>query len=245
MKRSNLVMDHVSYNAEKISKGKQAKKLFYVRSNVGGNVSRVQPFYISSKEKAYYTLKTKVGFYREELEEMQKHFNLKGVFFNIPFNKISSDFVDLDRQDKVYASLEYDVEVIKKLGVVLNRLELDDLPFDNDDIAFARGLLIILNNITDCAEIVINCYLSNENLVQIKANKDEAKINKIYDHLEKFINQRKNCISDVKEQIKLLESRISRDSLLLGIKEIINFKEKFGQSVSLMDTLAITIWSLC
>ncbi|MBW6187217.1 hypothetical protein KZ870_39005, partial [Pseudomonas aeruginosa] len=76
-------------------------------------------------------------------------------------------------------------------------------------------------------------------------NKDEAKINKIYDHLEKFINQRKNCISDVKEQIKLLESRISRDSLLLGIKEIINFKGKVGQSVSLMDTLAITIWSLC
>ncbi|QFP42375.1 hypothetical protein F9Y90_04505 (plasmid) [Borrelia miyamotoi] len=244
MKRSNLVINNVSCNVEKISKGKQTKKLFYVRSNVGDNVDRVQPFHISSKEKAYYTLKTRVGVYRDELEEMKKHFNLRGVFFNIPFNKISSNFVDLDRQDKVYASLEYDVEVIKQLGMVLNRLELDDLPFDNDDIAFARGLLIILNNITDCAEIVINCYLSNENLVQIKANKDEAKINKIYDHLEKFINQRKNCISDVKEQIKLLESRISRESLLLGIKEIVNCKGKVGRSVSLMDTLAITIWSL-
>lgn len=149
-----------------------------------------------------------------------------------------------DKQDKVYAGLGYDVEAIKQLGILFNKLDLNSPHFINTDIDIAHSLLTILNKIVDYARTVVNYYLSDENLIQIKSNKDEARITEIYAHLEEFIDIRKKCISGIKSQLASLESRITRESVLSGIKEIVDNEGEIGRAVSLMGIIAVTIWSL-
>ncbi|AMR75894.1 hypothetical protein [Borrelia hermsii] len=239
MKRADLIMDVAACNLEGNANSGPIGKPFNVK---GSDVQQL--FNISAKDRAYYALKTRVIAYREELEDACNHFNLGELLFNIPFKQISPDLTVSDKQDKVYAGLGYDVEAIKQLGILFNKLDLNSPHFINTDIDIAHSLLTILNKIVDYARTVVNYYLSDENLIQIKSNKDEARITEIYAHLEEFIDIRKKCISGIKSQLASLESRITRESVLSGIKEIVDNEGEIGRAVSLMGIIAVTIWSL-
>ncbi|APR65334.1 hypothetical protein baBA2_000928 (plasmid) [Borrelia anserina] len=247
MKRYNLIMSVMSCNLGEIVKDRQVGKEYedeFCSKDKEYNPSMQQAFDISAKDRAYYALKMRLLAYREELEEAHNSFNLGGLLFNIPFKKISQDFTTLDKQDKIYAGLGYDSEVIEQLGRVFGKLDLNNSYFINTDAAIANGLLVILNHISDYTTTLVNYYLNGEKLVKIKVNKDEVRINEIYFYLEEFINLRKVCISNIKSHIALLESRITREAVLSGMKEITNNEGEIGQEISLMGKIAVTIWSL-
>ncbi|AHF45578.1 hypothetical protein [Borrelia parkeri] len=249
MKGSSLVMGVISYNLEGIAKDKPVEHSLSVRGYSSNNECAQQSFNISfnisSKDRAYYALKTRVGSYKEELKDAHNHFDLGKLLLNIPFKKISPDFIASDKQDKVYAGLGYDAEVIKQLGRVLNKLDFNGPYFINTDASIAHNLLVILNSITDYIRTVVTYYLSDENLSQIRATKNESRINEINTSLEEFINISKDCMSKVKLQITFLESRMTREAVLSGIREIVDYEGEIGRTVSLMSTIAVTIWSLC
>ncbi|AHH11142.1 hypothetical protein bcCo53_001152 (plasmid) [Borrelia coriaceae] len=242
MRIFNLVMGVMSCNLDGVARSDSVKKVF--DSNDRNNSFLQQSLNISAKDRAFYALKTKVMSYREELQDAYDSFDLSELLLNIPFKKISPDFIASDKQDKVYAGLGYDVEVIKQLGRVLSKLDLNGPHFINIDAGVAKSLLVILNNMTDCIRTVVNFYLNDEKLSQIRANKDEVRINEINTNLEEFINISKHCMSTVKSQLMVLDSKITRESVLSGLKEIIDYEGDFGSSVSLMGVIAVTIWSL-
>ncbi|UPA18965.1 hypothetical protein bpuCAU1_001231 (plasmid) [Borrelia puertoricensis] len=245
MKVSSLVMGIISYNLEGLAKDKPVEQSLSVRGHSRDNECSQQSFNISAKDRAYYALKTRVDSYKEELKDAYNHFDLGKLLLNIPFKKISPDFFASDKQDKVYAGLGYDVEVIKQLGRVLSKLDFNGPYFINTDASVAHSLLVILNNITNYIRIVVNYYLSDGHLAQIRATKSESRLSEIYTSLEEFINISKDCMSKIKLQITFLESRMTREAVLSGIKELVDYEGDIGRAVSLMSTIAVTIWSLC
>ncbi|AFI31772.1 hypothetical protein [Borrelia crocidurae] len=245
MKLFGLLTGTLVYSVGSIAKNRPVRKVFDLKRNTSSGNVRVQgSFNISDKEQVFYTLKTRVIAYREEINGLYSQFNSGKFLLNIPFKKISSDFSDSDKQYKIYSSLGYDMEVIKQLGNVLNKLDFNSPHFINIDADVAYKLLKFLNNITDYAKTLVNYYLSDETLLHIKSSKDKLRITEIYNHLEDFITLRENCMSKIKLQIAYLESKITRESVLTGMKEMVAYEGEIGQDINLMSTIAITIWSL-
>ncbi|WP_024653740.1 hypothetical protein [Borrelia persica] len=256
MRFCNLVRDTLIYNLGGVLESRiirktcdfkhnVIRKVFDLKHNVNSGGMRVkQSFNISDEDQIFYTLKARVIAYREEINGLHSQFDLGRFFLSIPFKKISPDFSDSYKQEKIYSSLGYDVEIIKQLGYILNRLDFHSPHFINIDADFAHKLLVLLNNITDYARTLVNYYLSDDNLMRIRFRKDKLRITEIYNRLEEFIAIRENCISKIKLQITYLSSKIARESILSGIKEMIDCEGEVGQAVNSMSTVAVTIWSL-
>ncbi|WP_025408481.1 hypothetical protein [Borrelia coriaceae] len=200
-----------------------------------------------ARDMAYTKLSDKISEYRMLLVNSEMDFKRADYQFNIPFFKISPVLDDITggAQDSVYASLGYNLDVIKKLEMFFSKLDLQDPPAANEDTAVAMKLLVFLKEITDLVKVTLNKHLSEERLAEAVANNGRGVILKIDSLVDKIMNMRDNLIVKIIEEIERVNiKREEEQNILDKLSNIFANNDEIKRLVECIKNLADQIESL-
>ncbi|UPA11233.1 hypothetical protein bpSLO_001079 (plasmid) [Borrelia parkeri] len=226
---------------ETISKNDPKGILAKASKEVKGNIPE------NDLEEVYTKLEGRIANYRAQLNNARSQFDPNHHLLHVPFNKVNAKFAALDQQADIYAALQHDVETVRDLGRVLNRLNLQrELPFSQENSTIsennlADNLLMLIWQVGYFTRKVIDVHLSNGNLNRIKASNDVDKLIKITDFLKKFIRVRSNAVQTIQEQIRLLVSKNDKSELLEAIKSTIGLNGDVGKEIQNVSYLIVRL----
>ncbi|ETZ17951.1 hypothetical protein BDCR2A_01146 [Borrelia duttonii CR2A] len=178
-----------------------------------------------TREQAYDELENKVREFKNEFLDRSLRFASGKHQFSMPFFERFAKFDGDDKKDIVYSSLGYDVDVIRKLETLINKVD-PNVPsyLSRLDKGIASGLLDVLYNVTYYVrEVVINNHLNLFNLGNIKTSSlitadDIASINVLIDTL---MHLRRNLTLKLGRYIVLAESKTDKLEMEAVLRKII------------------------
>ncbi|AHH03979.1 Hypothetical protein BHY_1028 (plasmid) [Borrelia nietonii YOR] len=190
---------------------------------------------------SYPELLERIQTLKEKLENELIQFNLTNLSFDIPFNKIASDFNSKDKQDEVYAGLGHDVELIEKLGGIFDRLNLISPPCSNRSTKVSHGVLSVLSNLSHRLKESLN-HFSDEVLEKTKNHKKKHDIDLIVDSLDSIMKIRDHLINKIRDSVESAESVTEEEAIIDVLdKNFVNAKDiNFRVSALREFSMAIT-----
>ncbi|APR65332.1 hypothetical protein baBA2_000926 (plasmid) [Borrelia anserina] len=194
-------------------------------------------------KKAHTKLSESVSKYKSELINEKNEFYLQSNLLNIPFKDIDSRFISPEEQSNIYLSLGYNIEVSKKLKVLLGKLNLKkDFSFgSNNDIEIANNLLNLLWQIGSYTKKTIYVYLDSDNLNQIKNRKTVTEINEIYNSFENFIQEKNKAIKIIQDQITSLALKKDKQAILDELKRTVGLNGSNGADIQKASYSIVTM----
>ncbi|UPA18964.1 hypothetical protein bpuCAU1_001230 (plasmid) [Borrelia puertoricensis] len=198
-------------------------------------------------EEVYTKLERSVTSYRSQLNNARGQFNPNHHSLQVPFNEVNARFAALDQQADIYAALAHDVETVRDLERVLNRLNLQKgLPLSQENSTIsenklADNLLMLIWQVGCFTRKIIDIHLSNGNLNKIKASKNVEKLAKITAFLEDFIKVRSDAVKTIQDQIKLLVSKNDKSDLLDAIKNTVGLSDNAGKEIQKVSYLIVEL----
>ncbi|AHH11133.1 hypothetical protein bcCo53_001159 (plasmid) [Borrelia coriaceae] len=183
---------------------------------------------LQTKQEAYDKLDLRVKELKSKFLEASFEFIQGKHQFSFPYFERFAKFDGEDKKDIVYASLGYDVNVIKTLETMINKVD-PNVPsyLSGLDKGIASNLLDILYNVTYYVrEVALNNHLNFFNLDKIK-NNDAITVENIVAinvYLETLIKLRENLILKLKQHISLAGSKSDRGAMEVELRKILDLK---------------------
>ncbi|QMU99642.1 hypothetical protein F0310_04315 (plasmid) [Borrelia sp. A-FGy1] len=159
-------------------------------------------------------LRKKVSELRYKYKRSKEAFTDGGYLrqFGNDFYKYNPAYTAPHKVDYIYASLNYEVDIIKKLIEVLNRLLIYD-PYDGY-VLVTSPLMRNLYTITQHEYDVLYNYLSDENLSKLIRSGELKKIRKVSILLDKFVKKKEDLIKRYRSQINIVVSKNHNKALI-------------------------------
>ncbi|ANF34387.1 hypothetical protein A7978_04565 (plasmid) [Borrelia turicatae] len=178
----------------------------------------------------YKKLKSRVKGYRKEFRACQFKFEQGQHQFSIPvFDKLVKFGTD-EKRDMIYATLGYDVDLIKKLETMMSKITLKE--------AYESGLashVIVelvnrLYDITYYFKSVLVDHLNDVSLEQLSLIKSREELTELYNALERLSNLRTNVMSQIRTAIEsAMNFEYNKTAMLTELKEIVDSKKSVSQ----------------
>ncbi|AHH03990.1 Hypothetical protein BHY_1039 (plasmid) [Borrelia nietonii YOR] len=206
------------------------------------------PVLTKTKEEAYDGLEGRVRESKNKFLDMSFQFAKGKHQFSIPFFERFAKFDGDAKKDIVYASLGYDIKVIRKLETLVNKID-PNVPsyLSGLDKRIASDLLDILYNVTYYVkEIVLNNHLNFFNLDKIKINNAvlSEDIVAIDTYLETLIQLRENLIPKLCLYISQAAAKPGKAAMEAELKKITDQNGEIRQAVGKMMAISKTIEDL-
>ncbi|AOW96237.1 hypothetical protein [Borrelia miyamotoi] len=145
---------------------------------------------------------------RQKLKDEGKEFDSSAIETNIPFDKIQDAFIKTKKErQNIYASLGYNIQLINKLGKILNAGYLTikrEKNYTYRDYALVRKLFKILYRVTKSIDLVVNQCLKENNLNTIKKKAHIEETNLINLMLNQILEERNNLIPKIIKIMSIL-----------------------------------------
>ncbi|ANF34388.1 hypothetical protein A7978_04570 (plasmid) [Borrelia turicatae] len=206
------------------------------------------PVLVGSKEESFDELERVVRESKNKFLDANFQFTQGKHQFSIPFFDRFAKFDGEDKKDIVYASLGYDIRVIKKLETLINKVD-PNVPsyLSGLDKGIASSLLDILYNVTYYVrEVVLNNHLNLFNLDKMKNNDAVISDNiiAVKDLLETLIQLREKLIFKLHRYIVLAESKSNKAAMEAELRKIIDQNGEIRQTLGRMMVITKTIEDL-
>ncbi|ATQ15230.1 hypothetical protein CNO14_04310 (plasmid) [Borrelia miyamotoi] len=183
-------------------------------------------------EEYYDKFSNNVARYKSEFLSNNSQIASSGISLLEHFKKVASIFAGLEQQLNIYIALGYDVEAIKKLGVILKKLDLGyPASLNYGDTKIANNLLNLLEQVGLYTKKIMNTHLSSVNLSRIKVAKTLDDIIAIDSLLESFIQERERAVKTIKDQITLLAEKEKKEDLMEELVKVINSGDDHNRTI--------------
>ncbi|QFP42421.1 hypothetical protein F9Y90_04720 (plasmid) [Borrelia miyamotoi] len=155
---------------------------------------------------------------RQKLKEESEEFDSSEIETDIPFDKIQDAFIKTKKgKQHIYASLGYNIQLINKLGKILDSGYLQikkEKNYTYHDYTLVQKLFKILYGVTSNIDLIVNTYLKENNLNTINKKAHIEETNLITLMLNQILEERNNLIPKIINSMSILfdEMKISNNT---------------------------------
>ncbi|AHF45586.1 CRASP family complement regulator-acquiring lipoprotein [Borrelia parkeri] len=201
------------------------------RVNIGVSASiHVDGSFEPLIDQIYEKLKSRVKGYRKEFRFCQFKFEQGQHQFSIPvFDRLVKFGTD-EKRDMIYATLGYDVNLIKKLETMMSKITLKESYESGLASHVIFELVNRLYDITYYFKSVLVDHLNDVSLEQLSLIKSKEELTELYNTLERLSNLRTNVMSQIRTAIEsAIKFEYNKTAMLTELKEIVDSKKSVSQ----------------